>query len=61
MIDNGKIALRLTLAVGTHALVDGGEVIEHPVRRWDLRLQIAEDRKRLLAGRPEVGISSFVG
>ena len=52
MVDNGKIALGLALAVGTDPLVDRSEVIEHPVWRGDLRLQKAEDRKGLLARRP---------
>ena len=38
MIDNREIARRLAIAMRSHALIDGGEVVEHLVRTVDLRL-----------------------
>ena len=35
MIDNSKIARRLAVAMLPHALIDGGEVIQHLVRPVD--------------------------
>ena len=55
VVDDGKVAVRLSLPMAAGPLVDGGEVVQHSVRPLDLFLEVAESRRRLFPSHPERG------
>ena len=55
MIDNRKIARRLTLAMLPHALIDGREVIQHLVRTVDILFKKAEQAEHAILSYPKGG------
>src|SRR5215469_1334956 len=55
MIDNSKIARRLTVAMLPHALIDGGEVIQHLVRAVDIFFEKAEQAEHAILRYPKGG------
>src|SRR5438552_2423269 len=55
MIDNRKIARRLTVAMLPHALIDGREVIQHLVRTVDILFEKAEQVEHAILRYPKSG------
>ena len=53
MIDNRKIACRLAIAMYPHALIDGGEVVQHLVRPVDLFFEKAEQAGHAIFRHPK--------
>src|SRR5208283_79035 len=53
MIDNCEIARRLPIAMHSHALIDGGEVIQHLVRPIYFFLEKAEQGGREIFRNPK--------
>src|SRR5215469_3801765 len=53
MIDNSKIALRLTVTMLPHALIDGREVIQHLVRTIDILFEKAEQAEHAILSYPK--------
>src|SRR6185369_722952 len=55
MIDNSKIARRLTVAMLPHALIDGRQVIQHLVRTVDIFFEKAEQAEHAILRYPKGG------
>ena len=55
MIDHREIARRLALAMHPHALIDGGEVVQHPVRPIDFFFEKAKQRAHAIFRHPKRG------
>src|SRR3954453_13700023 len=55
MIDNRKIARRLTVAMLSHALINGREVIQHLVRTIDIFFEKAEQAEHAVLRYPKRG------
>src|SRR5215813_6600409 len=55
MIDNGKVARRLAIAMYFHTFIDGGEVVQHLVRPVYLFFEKAEQGWRAIFRYPKRG------